>query len=135
MAQLHEFRKLGGLAEIPVGAERIHFIAVVLRVRRCDDKDDGIGAAAACTQPAQYVTAFVAGHVDVEKDEVRTGRRLIGIRMLEKPDRLLTVIGCVNLRVDPRFSESLPDQEDIGLVVLSNQNMPRTYAGSIRPGE
>jgi hypothetical protein len=101
MAQLHKFRKLGRLAEIAVGAERIHFIAVVTRVGRCDDKDDSIGAAAACAQPAQYVTAFIAGHVDVEKDEVRTGRCSIGIRLLEKPDRLLTVIGCVNLRVDP----------------------------------
>ena len=135
LAELHEFRKLGRLAEIPVGAESVHFLAVALRIRGRHDQDKRVLAARTGAQPAQYVAAFIAGHVDVKEDEVRTGRRRVGIRLLEKPDRLLAVVGNVNLRVDPGFLERLPDQEDIRLAVLGDQNLPRPAARLIRPGE
>ncbi len=37
LPKLHKFRKFGRFAEIPVCAERIHFIAVVLGVRGGND--------------------------------------------------------------------------------------------------
>ena len=135
LAELHEFRKLGGLAEIPVGAESVHVLAVALRIRGCHDQDKRVLAARAGAQLAQYFAAFIAGHVDVQEDEVRTRRRRVGVRMLEKPDRLLAVVGDVNLRVDARFLESLPDQVDIRLAVLGDQNLPGAVARLIRPGE
>ncbi len=134
-AELHEFRKLGGFAEIPVGAECVHVLAVALRIRGCHDQDKRVLAARTGAQPAQYLVAFIAGHVDVKEDEVRTGRRRIGVRLLEKPDRLLAVVRDVNLRVDPRFRESLPNQVDIRLAVLGDQNLPGAVARLIRPGE
>ena len=90
-----------GFRKYPLAPKRVHFLAVALRIRGRDDQDERVFAARAGAQPAQYVASFVARHVDVEQDEVRTGRRRIGVRLLEKPDRLLAVVGNVNLRVDP----------------------------------
>ena len=135
LAELHEFRKLGGLAEIPVGAESVHVVAVALRIRGRHDQDKRVLAARTGAQPAQYLASFITRHIDVQEDEVRTRSRLVGIRILEKPDRLLAVVGDVNLRVDPGFLESLPDQVDIRLAVLGDQNLPGAVARLIRPGE
>ena len=67
---------------------------VTTRTRASLQRDAG-------AQSAQYVASFIARHIDVKEDEVRTGRRRVGIRLLEKPNRLLAVVGDVNLRVDP----------------------------------
>ena len=130
--EFHEFRKLGRLSEIPVGAESFHVLAVALGIRGRHDQDKRILAARAGAQPAQYVASFIAGHVDVKEDQVRTGRSWIGIRLLEKPDGLLAVVGHVNMRVDPGRGERLPDQVDIGFAILCNQNPPLATPRLIR---
>ena len=102
--ELHEFRKLGRFAEIPVGAESVHVLAVAARIRGRHDQDQCVLAARAGAQLAQYLASFIARHVDVEQDEVRAGGRRVGVRLLEKPDRLLAVVGDVDLRVDRLIS-------------------------------
>ena len=92
-AELHEFRKFGRLTEIPIGAESVHFLAVALRIRRRDDQNKSVLASRAGAKLTQYIAAFIAGHVDVKQDEVRAGRRRIGVCLLEEPDRLLAVVG------------------------------------------
>jgi len=118
-----------------VGADSIHFLAVALGIRGRHDQDKRVLAPRTGAQPAQYVASFIARHVEVKEDEIGTGRRRVGVRLFEKPDRLLAVIGHMNLRVDFCFPERLPDQVDISLVVLGDQNLPTADARLIRPGE
>jgi hypothetical protein len=108
LPEFHEFGKFGGFAEIPICAEGIHLRPVSLRIRGGNNQDHGGAATGACAQPAQYVAALVAGHVDVEQDEIRTSRVRIGIRLVEKSDRLLAVIDDMNLCIDFGFLERLP---------------------------
>ena len=53
-----------------------------------------------------------------------TGCLGIGIRLLEKLYGLLAIVCDVNFRLDPGFLKRLPDQENVRLAVLSNQNLP-----------
>ena len=68
---------------------------------RTYNQDKSVLAARAGAQLAQYVASFIARHVDIEQDEIRARRRRVGVRLLEKLDRLLAVVGNVDLRVDP----------------------------------
>ncbi len=113
LAQHHEFRKLGWFSEIPVRAQRVHFLAVAARIRGCNDHDKRVFAARTGAKPAQYVPSLVAGHVDVKEYEVRARHGEAGLHFLEKSHHLLAVVGNVNLRFDARFLERPPDQEDI----------------------
>ena len=124
LPELHEFGKFRGLTEIPVGAESLHFLAIAPRIRGCHDQDKRIFTAGAGAQLAQYVSALVAGHIDVKQDEIWTRRLGIGIRLLEKLHGLLAIVCDVNLGFDAGFLKRLADQEDVRLAVLGNQNLP-----------
>ena len=73
---------------------------------RCESEDVTIRTSASLQRALarsfrKYVASLITWHVDVKEDEIRTGRRRVGVRLLEKHDRLLAVVGHVNLRVDP----------------------------------
>ena len=97
-----------GLREIAVGPESVHVLAVALRIRGGHDQDKRVLAARTGAQPCS-IASFIAGHVNVTEDEVRTGCSRVGVRRSKNKQLLLAVVGDVNLRVDARFLERLPD--------------------------
>jgi hypothetical protein len=108
---------------------------VALRIRGCHYYDKRVLAARAGAQPAQYFRASVSGHVDVQQDEMRTGRLRIGIRPLEKLHGLFAIVRDVDLRFDSGFLKRLPDQEHVRPAVFSNQNLPgRLHLSLVRGG-
>jgi hypothetical protein len=68
--------------EIPLGAESVHLLAVALGIRGGYDQDKRLLAARTGPQLAQNVTCFIPRHVDVKEDEIRTGRRRVGVMLL-----------------------------------------------------
>lgn len=124
MPQLHKFRVLRRLAEVTVRAEPVHLLAVAHGVGRCDDQHQGVGAPAQLAHVPQNVAALLPGEIDIKNDQGRTGRALVALGGVQEPKGFLAVLRNMNVGIDQRPRERVVDQEQIGTVILDDQDVP-----------
>jgi hypothetical protein len=119
-SEFHEFRDFRGFAEIAVGTECSHLVAVALCVGGRHDEDECVAASGARAELAQDVAAFVSRHVDIQEHQVRAWRGGVRVDAVEVLDRVRAVVGDVEFGVNPCFLECEADQEDVGLAVFGD---------------
>ena len=88
-------------------------------------------AFAALPQTPQHLGAIALRQVDVENDQIGTGKRGIRIGAIEPAHRVLTVMDDAHIGRDMRHCDGFADQEHVCLVVFDNQNLRQGWGGGM----
>ena len=94
-----------------------------------------MGAAAAAAHVLKDFAAVLLGQIDIQNQQIRTGRGVIAIGALEELDGPLAVLNKVDRSAQVRGCERLLNEKNVGPVVFHDQNMRSAASRFLRPGE
>lgn len=133
LAHFEEVVVVGGLAEV----DRIELLrqgAVGGEVGRGDDQDRDAAEAGGGAEVAQDFEAVTAGKVQVEDDEVGDGRVRVVLGAPEEVEGFFAIGAAVNADREALRLDGFADEEGVGEVVLSQQEIPRGRRGGAGSG-